>query len=75
MFYALCLAHWQVTESETLKIWRTSSMKKNKLELTDKEYDEVIDYAIDLGVENAFIQEGDVAKDSFIPDFDTLLGV
>ena len=39
MFYALCLAHWQVTESETLKIWRTSSMKKNKLELTDKEYD------------------------------------
>ena len=26
MFYALCLAHWQVTESETLKIWRTSSM-------------------------------------------------
>ena len=26
MFYALCLAHWQVTESETLKIWRTSNM-------------------------------------------------
>ena len=43
--------------------------------LTDKEYDEVIDYAIDLGVENAFIQEGDVARDSFIPDFDTLSGV
>ena len=43
--------------------------------LTDKEYDEVIDYAIDLGVENAFIQEGDVAKDSFIPDFDMLAGV
>ena len=29
MFYALCLAHWQVTESETLKIWRTSNMKKS----------------------------------------------
>ena len=26
MFYALCLAHWQGTESETLKIWRTSNM-------------------------------------------------
>ena len=34
-----------------------------------------MDYAIDLGVENAFIQEGDVAKDSFIPDFDMLAGV
>ena len=38
--------------------------------LTEEEYDEVVDYAIDLGVENGFIQEGDVAKESFIPDFD-----
>ncbi len=43
--------------------------------VTNEEYDEVVDYAIDLGVENAFIQEGDVAKDSFIPDFDELSGV
>lgn len=35
-----------------------------------KEYDEVVDYAIDLGVENGFIQEGETAKDSFIPEFD-----
>ncbi|MBQ7668533.1 MAG: radical SAM protein [Clostridia bacterium] len=38
--------------------------------LTEKEYDEVIDYAISLGIENAFIQEGETAKESFIPDFD-----
>ena len=38
--------------------------------LTEKEYDEVVDFAIELGVENGFIQEGDVAKESFIPDFD-----
>lgn len=37
--------------------------------LTDKEYDEVVDYAVDLGVENGFIQEGETAKDSFIPEF------
>jgi len=43
--------------------------------ITQEEYDDVIDYAIDIGVENAFIQEGDVAKDSFIPDFDMLSGV
>ena len=31
---------------------------------------ELVDYAIDMGVENGFIQEGDVAAESFIPDFD-----
>ena len=34
------------------------------------EYDELVDYAIDIGVENCMIQEEDVADDSFIPDFD-----
>ena len=29
-----------------------------------------VDYAIRLGVENAFIQEGDTARESFIPEFD-----
>lgn len=38
--------------------------------VTRREYEKVIDYAISLGVENAFIQEGDTAKESFIPDFD-----
>ena len=38
--------------------------------ITQKEYDEVVDYAIDLGVENGFIQEGETAKKSFIPQFD-----
>lgn len=38
--------------------------------VTPKEYDEVVDYAIELGVENGFIQEGETAKDSFIPPFD-----
>lgn len=37
--------------------------------VTQKEYDEVVDYAIELGVEQGFIQEGDTAKESFIPDF------
>lgn len=38
--------------------------------LTEKEYEEVVDFAIELGVENGFIQEGDTAKESFIPNFD-----
>lgn len=38
--------------------------------VTKKEYDKVVDYAIDIGVTNAFIQEGGTAKESFIPEFD-----
>ena len=38
--------------------------------ITDTEYDRVVDYAIRLGIENAFIQEGETAEDSFIPPFD-----
>ena len=38
--------------------------------LTNIEYDNVIDYAISLGIENAFIQEGETATESFIPEFD-----
>lgn len=38
--------------------------------LTDEEYDDVIKYALELGVKNAFIQEGDTALESFIPNFD-----
>lgn len=37
--------------------------------ITNEDYDEVIDYAIDLGIEKAFIQEGNTASESFIPDF------
>ena len=35
----------------------------------DSEYDELINYALDIGVNNAFIQEGETCKESFIPDF------
>lgn len=34
------------------------------------EYNELVDYAIELGVENGFIQEEEAAEDSFIPEFD-----
>lgn len=37
--------------------------------VTKREYEKVVNYAINLGVKNAFIQEGDVASESFIPEF------
>ena len=43
------------------------SILKNKI--MQNEYDDLVDYAVDIGVENGFIQEGETAKESFIPPF------
>ena len=42
--------------------------------VSGRAYERLVDYAIELGVEQAFIQEGETAKESFIPPF-TLEGV
>jgi len=38
--------------------------------LSSREYDDVVNYAIELGINNGFIQDGDTANESFIPDFE-----
>ncbi|WP_352420487.1 radical SAM protein [Proteiniborus sp.] len=38
--------------------------------ITEEEYNELVNYAIEIGVENGFIQEGETALESFIPNFD-----
>ena len=38
--------------------------------ISDAEYEAIIDYAVDLGIEQAFVQEGGAAEESFIPAFD-----
>lgn len=55
----------QYTPLEHVKLYKELCRK-----VTKKEYDKVVDYAIDIGVTNAFIQEGGTAKESFIPEFD-----
>lgn len=50
-------------------------IKKHKYEnlnrtVTDYEYKSLVDYAVSLGLKNAFIQKGGTAKESFIPEFD-----
>ncbi|HHW30084.1 MAG TPA: radical SAM protein [Clostridiaceae bacterium] len=37
--------------------------------ITEEEYDELVDFAIEIGLENGFIQEGETASESFIPEF------
>ena len=38
--------------------------------VTKREYKKVLDYAIEIGMERAFVQDGETAKESFIPEFD-----
>lgn len=38
--------------------------------ITEKEYDEAIDYFFEVGLKNGFIQELSSASDEYIPDFD-----
>ncbi len=38
--------------------------------ITTYEYHKLIDHALSLGIKNAFIQEREAAKESFIPNFD-----
>lgn len=58
----------QYTPFERLK--EREDCKELCRRVTKREYENVLDYMIGLGVKNAFIQEGDTAKESFIPDFE-----
>ena len=37
--------------------------------LSPKHYDYMVEYALAIGIENGFIQEGETNKESFIPPF------
>ncbi len=49
-------------------VWKCEYNNLNR-KVTDDEYNEVVNYAIDLGIVNAFVQEGEAADESFIPQF------
>ncbi|MBR3268619.1 MAG: 4Fe-4S cluster-binding domain-containing protein [Oscillospiraceae bacterium] len=37
--------------------------------ITQREYEHVLQYAVQIGIQNAFSQEGEAASESFIPEF------
>lgn len=53
-----------------LGIEKRTNCRELYRKVTKREYEAVVDYAIGLGVKNAFVQEGDTAKESFVPAFD-----
>lgn len=40
--------------------------------VTEEEYGQLIKYALSIGIENGYIQEGETAEESFIPDFNCM---
>ena len=54
---------------------RESKYSELNRKVYDDEYNEVVNYAYDLGVRSAFIQEGSSQNSSFIPDFDVFRDV
>lgn len=57
----------QYTPNKKIKTIETFPELKNKIK--QKKYNEIINYAINLNIKNCFIQDFDVALESFIPDF------
>ena len=55
----------QYTPTSTLSADYPELNKK----ISEKYYNSLIDYAVEIGIKNAYIQEGDTAKESFIPEF------
>ncbi len=47
-----------------------SAYPKLNRPVTAREYERVLEHAILLGIEQAFVQEGETAEESFIPSFD-----
>lgn len=58
----------QYTPFERLK--ERQDCKELCRKVTKREYETVVDFALSLGVSHAFIQEGETARESFIPAFD-----
>lgn len=48
---------------------RVENYPRLNRKIDPRHYDYIIDYALELGVENGFFQEGDTASESFIPPF------
>lgn len=51
-------------------VYEQKTYKELNRKVTEREYKKVLEYALEIGVENGFWQTGDTAKESFIPAFD-----
>lgn len=50
-------------------LFRAKDFKKINRRLTTFEYDSVVNYAVDIGIKNCYIQIGKTADEKFVPNF------
>ena len=50
-------------------LFRASEFKKINRRLTTFEYDSVVNYAVDIGIKNCYIQVGKTSDEKFVPNF------
>lgn len=69
--------HERYTDSIYISLMNQYTPNKNLNEypeidrkVSQREYKSLVDHAIKLGIINAYVQEGDTAEESFIPEFD-----
>ena len=55
--------------SQYTPMYKASEHKKINRRLTTFEYESVVDYALSLGLENAYVQERRSASEEYVPDF------
>ena len=53
-----------------IKIFKSKKFDNLNKKIDESTYNDIINYAIDLGIKKAFIQEGETQSESFIPNFD-----
>lgn len=51
-------------------VWKNERYPELNRKVTWREYEKVLNAAVELGIENGYFQEGETAKESFIPAFD-----
>lgn len=51
-------------------VWQQEKFPELNRKVTKREYKKVLNAALELGIENGYFQEGETAKESFIPAFD-----
>ena len=51
-------------------VFEQKEFKELNRRVTQREYEKVLNAALELGIENGFFQDGETARESFIPAFD-----
>lgn len=51
-------------------LWKQKEYQELNRKVTQREYEKILKFAMELGIRNGFVQEGETASESFIPAFD-----